>query len=237
MRLIRTAQTQPELFSEEEMESQYSDWQEEAEYSHKSMVEVVRKYDLPFNVIDLNGNKVMMIQNKYICEDYINYSDFEDATEWLDNLWSMQLDEYMPMEEDNYWEGVYPSSGTYQYHGTSEERLSDILANGLEPRNETRGISNRSMGAGVFTSESYEAADAYYDAVIQIDVGLMKQDGYTPETSGESPIDECRQRSAIAHLLELNDYYCEPDSSDGLAEDTVVFYGKIPPKYLTVLED
>ena len=40
---------------------------------------------------------------------------------------------------------------------------------------------------------------------------------------------------ALAHKIGMEDYYSDTGISDGLSEETVVFYGDIPPKYLRLL--
>ena len=100
--------------------------------------------------------------------------------------------------------------------------------------NKTRGISNRSTGAAVFTSDVPPIAG--YEVVLEIDIGQMKADGKQLSVSKEEPLEEEDAKEALAHKLGIENYYGESYSSDGLDHGTVIFYGSIPPQYIRVLE-
>lgn len=177
-------------------------------------------------IVIISNNKV-----EYVIDDF-NYPQLAEPQEWVDGIGGLYLSEYIDVPEENFWNGVTP--GYKVYHGTSNERLEDIMKNGLEARSETRGVTNRWTPPGVFASQSPE--DAYrYDRIIEIDVGLMKTDGYMPQVSGEEPIEESKIREAIAWSIGFQDYLNESYSSDGLEEGTIIFFGDIPVKYLTLL--
>ncbi len=157
-----------------------------------------------------------------------------NATEWIDGLTDYDLLDYVsPIDEGTYWDGV--AQGSKVYHGTYEDRVEDIMRDGLEARCETRGISNRHTGCGVFTSANTDTVYSHYDQVIEIDLGKMKQDGYMPEVSDEEPFEEKYMKESLANMIGLEDYYYEVDSSDGLNPDTVIFFDDIPAKYLTII--
>jgi len=141
--------------------------------------------------------------------------------------------DYYPEQDFNeeFWRGVYP--GYKVYHGTTEENLPDIQQHGLEPRDKTRGISNRSTGSGVFTSDNVETAQYSYDIVLEIDVGQMKQDGYMPVVGMEDPVEESELEGALAHAIGIEDYDAEHEQ--GLDPGTVIFRDVILPKYLRVV--
>jgi len=159
-----------------------------------------------------------------------------DVCEWITNISEVNLYGYLPERDKNkeFWSGVF--TGYTVYHGTEADRITDIMKNGLEPRSESRGITNRWDGAGVYTSADPQTADQSYEVVIEINVSAMKADGYMPQVRGESPITENEMRNALAQLLGAEYCYFEVSSFDGLAEDTLVFKNTIPPKYLRVLE-
>ena len=181
-----------------------------------------------------NGLRVLRFDDQLIELDDNDY-DIENALNWVANQ-ENNIHEYYEENDSNkeFWDSV--GGGYTLYHGTHEDRLDDIKKNGLEPRSETRGISNKSMSEGIFTSPTSEIAANYYDVVLEIDVGAMKRDGYMPETSGEDPLDDAILLEALAHELEIeNADFRSEYAGDGLDPETLVFYGKIPPKYLSVV--
>lgn len=134
------------------------------------------------------------------------------------------------MPEENFWSTV--GQGSKAYHATTEENAEEVKKSGLEPRCETRAISNKYMPCAVFASYNQSSIDAYGDIVFEIDLGLMKADGYIPEVSGEEPLEEAYQRSAIAYKLGFVEDFGSEYVLEGLDEDTIAIYGHIPPKYL-----
>lgn len=174
-----------------------------------------------------DGNDVYLVDLSFPNPSFYN------AREWIydlgDNVWSYVEDKDFNKE---FWDSVY--NGYKMYHGTYLERIESIKANGLEPRNETRGIGNRSMGDGIFTSSSPETAYAHYPVVIEIDVGKMKGTGFMPNVGREEPIEEGEAYELLANKLGIQDFIY--DYEQGIEFDTIVFYGKIPPKYLRILK-
>jgi hypothetical protein len=172
----------------------------------------------------------------YVIDEFPESPDVVPAQLWIDRIDEMYLTEYVEAPEDDFWAGV--GSGYVMYHGTHEDRVEEIMSPGgiLEARNETRGMSNRSMEAAVFLSADPGTANYHYDKVLAVDLGAMKADGYMPRAGGEEPLEEGELRTALAAKLGADDYYWEGDSSDGLSDDTVAIYGNIPNKYLTLLD-
>lgn len=164
----------------------------------------------------------------------LDAGSIEDANTWLTNLNDMYLDEYYPPKDFNqeFWSGI--GQGYVLYHATSNENLQSILKKGLRAENRTRGLSNRGMGNAVFTSPEPTSIDSYGDTVLEINVGAMKADGYMPSVSREEPFDAEEIKGAIAHRLGMEDWIGGEFGSEGLAEDTVAFFGPIPAKYLSV---
>lgn len=123
-----------------------------------------------------------------------------------------------------FWE--YPNT---VYHGTKS--MKGIMRKGIEARSESRGISNRSTGDAVFTSlEESEAADYAEDGMVAIDTYQMKEDGYMPWVSQEP---EETEQSAIGSIANRLGIEHNPEYSDsGISPNTVIFFGKIPAKYL-----
>jgi len=160
----------------------------------------------------------------------------ENSKEWLydlgDNVWQYVKEVDMNQE---FWDNAYP--GFKLYHGTSEENIENIMKEGLVPRSETRGMSNQYDPDGVYTSPDSETAYNYYNVVIEIDVGKMKQSNYMPTVKQESPLEDSEALNSLAYLLDVeNMNFEESYSSDGLSDDTIIFLNTIPPQFLKVLE-
>lgn len=160
------------------------------------------------------------------------YPDVTTPEGFLEELDDFHLFNYIEYTDfsKNFWEGVH--SGKKLYHATDSSKLNDIMASGLEPRSETRGLRNREMGPAVFTAANPEQLGSHGDTVLSIDVGKMKEDGYMPEVSQEEPIEVQEAYGILAGKLGLRDYEGHYDSSDDYFEDTIAFYGFIPSKYL-----
>ena len=138
----------------------------------------------------------------------------------------------LPDFEENFWDNL---PFNLVYHATSEKNAPNILQNGIEIKNKTRGITNHSIPSAVFTSDNPDDISSYGNVVFEINVNQMKQDGYMPKVSKEDPIDESERRRYLAEKIGLNPDHYYPDSSDGLMETTVIFYNNIPAKYIKIL--
>jgi len=161
----------------------------------------------------------------------------ENSKEWIyglgDATWYYVNEKDMNKE---FWDGV--SLGYKLYHGTSEENIENIMKEGLVPASETRALSNRYDSDGVYTSSDPSIAANYYDVVIEIDVGKMKQANYMPTVQQEGPVDEAEALGTLAWILDVDNIdLSESYSSEGISEDTVVFLGKIPPQFLRLLKE
>jgi len=173
---------------------------------------------------------------KYIID--IDFEYYKEAIDWIWDINDFELSDYVEYSGDNFekdfWDGVF--SGSYVYHGTSSDRIDLIKKEGLEPRQETNSLTNSSNGPAVYTSPDYDTAAYIYDVVIRIDLGKMKSDGYMPPVSLEVGVDESEMRNALAYKLGIDDFINE-SLEQGLSEETVLIYGKIPPKYLSFGEE
>ena len=185
-------------------------------------------------IIFPNNEKIWTIMygdKLYIIEISFPYPWFKDAEEWIwdisnsGNVW-MYVDERDFSKE--FWDGV--GDGTTYYHGTSEGNLDSILREGLSPRDETRGMSNRSVGAKVFLSEEYNTAISHYEFVLEVDLGAMKRDGYMPTAKSEEDVEEGEIMNALAHKIGL--YNFEYEIEQGMDPGTIVLDGGIPPQYI-----
>ena len=121
------------------------------------------------------------------------------------------------------------------FHATTEENAESIEKEGLEPRSETRGLTNRSVGEAVYTTENEDSARSgtYGDVVFRIDLEAMKKDGVPlPEAEKEPAAFEYEARESVAYALGVEDFH-QDGSGDGADDpETVVLHGSIPAKYL-----
>lgn len=204
--------------------------------SEQELVNILKAFNVNFEKIVFPNNDFIYTytdgQKLYVI-DGLNW--IYDAEEWVyDKITSLNIYDYIEAKDfsKEFWESV--DRGYYLYHATTEENWENIKEEGLGVRSETRGISNRGMGAAIFTHPDPEALDSYGNYVIQIDVGAMKRDGYTPTVSLEEPFEDKQQAEALAYTIGLKDFYYEVDQD--LWEDTIAFYGNIPPKYLSLIK-
>jgi hypothetical protein len=182
-----------------------------------------------------SGTRVVVVnigKDRYVVDDF-KEPWVREINEWLWRLDEASLMEMFPQEAFN---DLFWRSGGYGklYHGTTEENLPGILANGLQVRDQSRGISNRGTGMAVFMSEEYDTAAYYFPVVLEIDVGAMKADGFMPEMERESPVREAELRDAVAHRLGVTDFHQDVES--GIDSGTVICRETIPPKYLRRVE-
>lgn len=127
---------------------------------------------------------------------------------------------------DDFWNSPSPV-----YHGTPN--VEEVLKTGIEARSETRGMTNTSVGAAVFTSLEPEETRSYGDTLV-VNTEAMKTDGLTPFVFQEPQIVEDEYLSSLYWLLGLE--YESESNSDGISPNTVIFNDSIPAKYLSVLK-
>lgn len=201
---------------------------------------LLKKYNVGYDKIDWPGgaDPVYIFEfggTDYVLECSTDNVFINDADSWVRNINDLSLDSYIPMPNFNeeFWEGV--GSGSFAYHATKPEYTEVILQEGLQPRDETRGMSNRHTGPAVFASLSEEAVTPYGDAVLSIDLGAMKAAGYMPQVDQESPLENDKQIEAIAWKIGLEDFHNEDRGWEGIDNDTIVIDGAIPPQFLKLL--
>lgn len=177
------------------------------------------------------GKEILIVEigrQTYVVEQSNNQIYYDEAESWIESASENPEEYYGENVNENFWESVGP--GSILYHMTSNEYLSSIRKRGLQQRDKTRGLSNRSTGPAVFTSENSEEIEVYGDTLIEIDVWKMKQDGYMPDAEREEVVNEAEIKNALAHAIGLDDYQAEHDSD--ISPTTIIIYGPIPPKYL-----
>jgi hypothetical protein len=206
------------------------EWDEalESVSNEVELMNVSKYYGLKAEKIDFENNNVVYLLETPKGKMVLEGSSLYEPQEWIENLDTYgKLDDYIKPIDHNtdFW-----SDPGLVYHGTTEENWEIIKKRGLEPRYETRGLSNRNIGPSVFTSPQAEIAENSYEVVIEINAEQMKRNGYMPFVGREEPIEEAELKEAIASRLGIEDYYSEYEQ--GLDAETVIFYGKIPAKYL-----
>ena len=177
------------------------------------------------------GKEVLVAEvggQTYVIEQGNNQIHYDEAGSWVESAAENPEEYYGKTIEEDFWGGVGP--GSTLYHKTNDEYVSLIRKRGLIPMDKTRGLANRSTGSAVFTSDNPDDIEIYGDALIEIDVWKMKQDGYMPDAYKEDVVNESEIKNTLANAIGLEDYYAEHDSD--ISPTTILFYGRIPPKYL-----
>lgn len=201
-----------------------------------SYIEIVNMLHLEgfdYREIELPNDKLIVInvQNEtYVITD-ADYPEAKEASGWIDSLWESELYSYIPPKEDeDFWTSrERPSTA---YHATVQENVESVLKNGLEPRNQTRGISNRGTPSAIFTSDNPDDIGSYGDYIFEINLDQMSEDGYTPHVEKESPVEENQMKTRLAWMIGLENYEPQDYSTEGIYDSTIVFYDNIPRKYI-----
>jgi hypothetical protein len=185
-----------------------------------------------FRLQDNEGNKKII---EWDGKD--KYVSVSDPAEYVYGGGSKLVDDLSGKLADQFSKDFSESPGKV-YHATAEENVEGILKDGLEPRAQTRGMTNRSVGDAVYTTMNEDSARSgtYGDAVFEIDCAAMKRDKVLPAAEQEPAAFEYEARGAVANALGMDDFE-QDGSGDGADDpDTVVLRGNIPAKYLKLIE-
>ena len=145
--------------------------------------------------------------DRFLVSDWQDaYPSVEPVPSFIHSLSESAIAAFYPEQDFNadFWAGGEGAAALY--HGTTAEHAAEILRDGLEARNETRGITNRFTGAAVFTSRERSYTEHYGEQTIEIDVAAMKADGFCPQVSLESPLAGEQLQSALAWKLGIEDW-------------------------------
>jgi hypothetical protein len=153
------------------------------------------------------------------------------ATEWVNSLSDDEVLALYPDEGDEAFNRDFWRSPSELYHFTTEDRVEGILAEGLGPRAETRGLTNRDVEAAVFTTTNPELS-GYGEQQLVLDMAGMKAAGLMPFVSAEPGHVQYELRGAIAARLGIEDYVYESIDPGAADPETIIVYGSIPPKFL-----
>lgn len=191
----------------------------------------LQKNGFQYELIDFPTGKQVLVFGDYIIDDF-EYPTPKIRVDWLSDIRDNKIEDFYPIKDfnDEFWENEFPL-----YHATKENSLQSIMKDGLTKQNQSRAIENRSTPSAVFTSDNPDDISSYGNIVLEINTTAMKQDGYMPVVSKESPIEYAEYIDAIANKIGLDDYhYDESYISEGIYSSTVVVFGNIPPKYLRI---
>lgn len=158
-------------------------------------------------------------------KDDLLAEDTDTLYEFLDNVLD-GIPKSVDLVNLDFWGAGTPK---VLYHGTSEDNVADILENGLLPKNDTRGMSNRHIGSSVFLTSEREVADDYGGAVLAINFEAMWKDGVRGQVEVEPDVAENWLRSSVASILDT-EYTSELES--GMDENTYIYFSHIDPKYI-----
>lgn len=154
----------------------------------------------------------------------------QEISEYMDDIsMNQNYDEFYDEDFEQKFNDDFWHSPSMLFHGSSD--IESVLDNGLEARNESRGLNNRHVGSAVFLTSEQDKAETYGD-VVAIDTAAMKKDGLTPFVTQEPDIFAEEMLGAIAHRLDYDDYHYEHGDA-GVDHDTVIMMSDIPAKYLS----
>jgi hypothetical protein len=206
--------------------------------SMSDLKELLDSAGIAYGVVDLPefNRKVMYFDvgnTTYTTEDDddVYLESLADTLLFLSSRSGYHVENYFENHFPPVWEMDFGEYGdNYGYHYTYEDRLPKIFVEGLTPRDETRGISNRGTGLAVFLSMGMPTYSG--DVLLRIDVPTMKKDGYLPPATLEEPVMEKMVMEDIARRFGKENY--EHYLEQGYEENTIVVFGTIPPKYISV---
>jgi hypothetical protein len=180
------------------------------------------------------------VPNLYVTSDLVvewngadRFASVYEKAEWVDRT---DPEDFYPDYQDQFNDDFWASGGEV-YHATDEENAAGIESDGIEASSRTRGLSNRGVGAAVFTTSDVEETElgSYGPAVFKIDVAAMARDGVKPYASQEPDVVAYELKGALAAAVELDDYSPEEPES-GMSVHTVILGGSVPAKYVSRLE-
>ncbi len=205
--------------------------------SESELISLLNKYNLDWQKIKLNDTEIIKIifnGEQYIIDDF-EFISLKDGSNWVwDVFHKGRMHYYLPNYDYsyNFWNEVGPHS--IVYHATKEEYKDEIIKNGLKKMNKTRGIINKGTPSAIFASWNEDDISDYGNIIFAIHLGKMKEDGYMPEVSKESPVEELEQIQQLCHKIGIEECMTSDYGSYGIRDSTIIIYGNIPAKYLKV---
>ena len=182
-----------------------------------------------------------LVDDKVITIDDDDFS-VQDPEEWV----SDQMESYngpgikdkveeLLVEKFNNDFQKYP--GTL-FHSTPNKNLEAIMKRGLKAESQTRGLTNRGVGAAIFTYDNEESTmtGSYGDTVLAIDCEAMKRDGLEFYVEQEPAVTENETAGILASAVGADNFNWEAGGDGADDPATVILHiGVVPPKYLRVV--
>ena len=182
-----------------------------------------------------------LVDDKVITIDDDDFS-VQDPEEWV----SDQMESYngsgikdkveeLLVEKFNNDFQEYP--GTL-FHSTPNKNLEAIMKSGLQAESQTRGLTNRGVGAAIFTYDNEESTmtGSYGDTVLAIDCEAMKRDGLEFYVEQEPAVTENETAGILASAVGADNFNWEAGGDGADDPATVILHiGVVPPKYLRVV--
>jgi len=177
----------------------------------------------------------MFIVDDKIVEYDDGYVKIRSPEDWLgneDHLRDLVSDALAEKFSADFME--YPGK---LYHATPSENVKSIMKNGLRAESRTRGLTNRSVGHAIFTTDDLDnVSDSYGDAVVEIDAAAMKADGIKFSVEMEPAVFELEAYDIIASSIGLNEHGISTGGDGADDPSTVILHvGNVDPKYLKVV--
>lgn len=132
----------------------------------------------------------------------------------------------------------FQSSPVTLFHATASDNLESIMKSGLRAASRTRGLTNRGVGAAIFTydEEGLALYGSYGDTVLAIDTKGMKRDGIEFYVTQEPAVVEQEAAGIVGSIAELDDFSWETGGDGADDPSTVILHiDRVPPKYLTLV--
>lgn len=162
-----------------------------------------------------------------------NFVEVTPFDEWIYGTWTWDngMREFLDSDIEEHFNERFWAAESFAYHATEPEGAARILLSGeIQPRNQTRGIGNQSVGRAVFAS-TIEPQTVYGDAVFVIDVDDMADgEDDLPWAAQEPQVVEARLREGVAREMGMD--FFQAEIPHDVSPDTVVIHGPVPIDYL-----
>ena len=97
-----------------------------------------------------------------------------DLVDYIWNINDLELYDLIPEIYSDYFGNPEKYDGIV-YHSTNEDNLESIKQYGLRPESRSRGITNKGVGAAIFSSYEPDELGTYGDILIEIDLKKARE--------------------------------------------------------------